>query len=146
MVETDGPNVPDWAWAKYLAPLDLSVGLDERASLPTSTKRRTSMVSLYGDGSAIFRGRGLATRSLILVTIAAQTLSLFAQISIMTQIGRPLNAITAWSTKPLIPVHSAGESLRHGDLPRAIYSAKRRTNSESDQPDPVTIITDRLDH
>jgi multiple sugar transport system substrate-binding protein len=34
IVDIDGPNVPNWAWAKYLTPLDLSVDLDE--NLPTT--------------------------------------------------------------------------------------------------------------
>lgn len=34
IVDIDGPNVPNWAWAGYLAPLDLSVDLDK--NLPTT--------------------------------------------------------------------------------------------------------------
>jgi multiple sugar transport system substrate-binding protein len=34
IVDIDGPNVPNWAWAKYLTPLDLSVDLDE--NLPST--------------------------------------------------------------------------------------------------------------
>jgi multiple sugar transport system substrate-binding protein len=34
IVDIDGPNVPNWAWAKYLTPLDLSVDLDK--NLPTT--------------------------------------------------------------------------------------------------------------
>ena len=29
IVDIDGPNVPNWAWAKYLAPLELSVDLEK---------------------------------------------------------------------------------------------------------------------
>ncbi|MET3767434.1 multiple sugar transport system substrate-binding protein [Marisediminicola sp. UYEF4] len=34
IVDIDGPNVPNWAWAKYLAPLELSVDLDK--NLPST--------------------------------------------------------------------------------------------------------------
>jgi multiple sugar transport system substrate-binding protein len=34
IVDIDGPNVPNWAWAKYLTPLKLSVDLDE--NLPST--------------------------------------------------------------------------------------------------------------
>lgn len=34
IVDIDGPNVPNWAWAKYLTPLDLSVDLDK--NLPST--------------------------------------------------------------------------------------------------------------
>ena len=40
LVDIDGPNVPNWAWAKYLTPLDLSVDLDK--NLPTTLGTRTS--------------------------------------------------------------------------------------------------------
>ncbi|MGO4689222.1 sugar ABC transporter substrate-binding protein [Glaciibacter sp. 2TAF33] len=46
IVDIDGPNVPNWAWAKYLAPLDLSVDLDK--NLPTTLGKWNDKVYSVG--------------------------------------------------------------------------------------------------
>ncbi|WP_445996892.1 sugar ABC transporter substrate-binding protein [Okibacterium fritillariae] len=55
IVDIDGPNVPNWAWAKYLTPLDLSVDLDE--NLPSTLGKwngETYSVGYYDVALALF--------------------------------------------------------------------------------------------
>jgi multiple sugar transport system substrate-binding protein len=55
IVDIDGPNVPNWAWAKYLAPLDLSVDLEE--NLPSTLgvwNGNTYSVGYYDVALAMF--------------------------------------------------------------------------------------------
>ena len=55
IVDIDGPNVANWAWAKYLTPLDLSVDLDE--NLPSTLgvwEGETYSVGYYDVALAIF--------------------------------------------------------------------------------------------
>ncbi|MET0480497.1 MAG: sugar ABC transporter substrate-binding protein [Mycetocola sp.] len=55
IVDIDGPNVPNWAWAKYLTPLDLSVDLDE--NLPSTLgiwNDKTYSVGHYDVALAMF--------------------------------------------------------------------------------------------
>ncbi|ANP74603.1 Putative substrate-binding transport protein [Cryobacterium arcticum] len=55
IVDIDGPNVPNWAWAKYLTPLDLSVDLDE--NLPSTLgiwNGETYSVGYYDVALAMF--------------------------------------------------------------------------------------------
>jgi multiple sugar transport system substrate-binding protein len=55
IVDIDGPNVPNWAWAKYLTPLDLSVDLDE--NLPSTLgvwNDETYSVGYYDVALAMF--------------------------------------------------------------------------------------------
>jgi multiple sugar transport system substrate-binding protein len=55
IVDIDGPNVPNWAWAKYLTPLDLSVDLDE--NLPSTLGKwngDTYSVGYYDVALALF--------------------------------------------------------------------------------------------
>src|SRR5680860_477733 len=55
IVDIDGPNVPNWAWAQYLTPLDLSVDLDE--NLPSTLgiwNNETYSVGYYDVALAMF--------------------------------------------------------------------------------------------
>jgi len=55
IVDIDGPNVPNWAWAKYLTPLDLSVSFD--GQLPSTLgiwNDETYSVGYYDVALAMF--------------------------------------------------------------------------------------------
>jgi multiple sugar transport system substrate-binding protein len=71
IVDIDGPNVPNWAWAKYLTPLDLSVDLDE--NLPSTLGKwngETYSVGYYDVALAMFARKSvLAEHGIRVATI-----------------------------------------------------------------------------
>jgi multiple sugar transport system substrate-binding protein len=64
LVDIDGPNVPNWAWAGYLAPLDLDVDLG--ASLPSTVGTwdgETYAVGQYDVSLAMFARKSVLERA-----------------------------------------------------------------------------------
>jgi len=64
VVDIDGPNVPNWAWAKYLAPLDLSVDLKE--NLPSTLgiwNDKTYSVGYYDVALAMFARKSVLAKA-----------------------------------------------------------------------------------
>jgi multiple sugar transport system substrate-binding protein len=73
IVDIDGPNVPNWAWAKYLAPLDLSVDLDK--NLPSTLGKwndKTYSVGYYDVALATFARKSVLDAAGIRVATAEE--------------------------------------------------------------------------
>ena len=64
LVDIDGPNVPNWAWAKYVVPLDLSVDLGENLPSTIGTwNDQTYAVGQYDVSLAMFARRSVLERA-----------------------------------------------------------------------------------
>ncbi|MGW0576082.1 ABC transporter substrate-binding protein [Streptomyces sp. NPDC002920] len=98
LLDVDGPNVPNWAWGGYLAPLDLSTGQvavkDQLASTVATYKDKTYGFGFYDVALTMYSRKSVLKR----YGIRIPTLDMPARPS-PTAAGRHCStSATTWST------------------------------------------------